>query len=62
MISCSFRKAMLEPQKLIEPMIAASRIGIRLRSSRSPPEERNSTMLMSATAPPPRASRSRTRR
>jgi hypothetical protein len=43
---------MFEPQKEIEPMIAANRIGIRPRSSSSP-GWRNSTMLMSATAPPP---------
>src|SRR4051812_38706356 len=50
--SWSFRKAMIEPQKEIEPMIAANRIGIRLRSSSSP-GWRNSTTLISATAPPP---------
>jgi hypothetical protein len=52
-ISWSFPKAMFEPQKEIEPMIAANRIGIRVRSARSPPEWRKSAHEMSATAPPP---------
>ena len=52
-VSCSLRKAMLEPQKEIEPMIAANRIGISASSSRSPPDSRNSTNEISATAPPP---------
>ena len=51
--SCSFRKAMFEPQKEIEPMIAANRIGISSSAGRSPPAPRNSTTLISATAPPP---------
>ena len=50
--SCSFRKAMFEPQKEIEPMIAANRIGISASSGMST-SDRNSTTLMSATAPPP---------
>ena len=33
--SCSFRKAMFEPQKEIEPMIAANRIGISASSGMS---------------------------
>ena len=51
--SWSFRKAMFEPQKEIEPMIAANRIGISSSAGRSPPAPRNSTTLISATAPPP---------
>ena len=41
--SCSFRKAMFEPQKEIEPMIAANSIGISSSSGRSPRAARNST-------------------
>ncbi len=52
-VSWSLRNAMFEPQKEIEPMIAANRIGIRASSSRSPPASRNSTNEISATAPPP---------
>ena len=44
---------MFEPQKETDPMIAANRIGISASSSMSPPVSRNSTRLMSATAPPP---------
>ena len=54
--SCSFRNAMFEPQKEIEPMIAANRIGISASSGGLPPSSsasRNSTTLISATAPPP---------
>jgi hypothetical protein len=51
--SCSFRKATLEPQKEIEPTIAANRIGISSRAGRLPPALRNSTTAISATAPPP---------
>ena len=55
MISWSLPKAMFEPQKEIEPMIAANsdrdrdvqRLGGRRRVSR------NSTQAISATAPPP---------
>ena len=48
---------MFEPQKEIEPMIAARRIGISASSSGLPPvsssASRYSTTLISATAPPP---------
>ncbi len=37
-ISCSLPKAMFEPQKEIEPMIAAKRMGMPSSSGRSPPE------------------------
>src|SRR5919197_3374557 len=53
MSSWSLANATSEPQKLIEPMIAANRAGISASSSMSPPERRYSTMLISATAPPP---------
>ena len=55
--SWSLRKAMIEPQKEIEPMIAANRTGIRTSSSGlTPPSSsasRYSTTEISATAPPP---------
>ena len=51
--SCSLPKATFEPQKLIEPMIAANSVGISCSSGMSPPASRNSTTLISATAPPP---------
>ena len=54
--SCSFPKAMFEPQKETDPMIAANRIGIRVSSSGLPPNSRYSrysTHEISATAPPP---------
>ena len=41
-ISWSLPKAMFEPQKEIEPMIAANRMGMRSSSGRSPPTSRNS--------------------
>ena len=44
---------MFEPQNETDPMIAANRIGISASSSMSPPVSRNSTRLISATAPPP---------
>ena len=47
---------MIEPQKEIEPMIAANSIGISVSSSGLPPSSsasRYSTRLISATAPPP---------
>ena len=44
---------MFEPQKEIEPMIAANRMGISSSSGRSPPVRRNSAQAISATAPPP---------
>ena len=45
---------MFEPQKEIEPMIAANRIGISASQRRGRrPRARNSTTLISATAPPP---------
>ena len=47
---------MIEPQKEIEPMIAANSIGISVSSSGLPPSSsasRYSTTLISATAPPP---------
>ncbi len=52
---CSLPNAMFEPQKEIEPMIAAKTSGMpTARSSlRSPPRWRNSAHAMSATAPPP---------
>ena len=56
-VSWSLRKAMIEPQKEIEPMIAANRIGISTSSSgfTPPPSSasRYSTTEISATAPPP---------
>ena len=55
--SCSFPKAMFEPQNETEPMIAANRIGISASSSGLPPvissASRYSTNEISATAPPP---------
>ena len=54
--SCSFPKAMFEPQNETDPMIAANRIGIRVSSSGLPPaasDSRYSTNEISATAPPP---------
>ena len=53
--ACSLAKAMFEPQKEIEPMIAAKTSGMPTSSSvlRSPPSSRNSAQAMSATAPPP---------
>ena len=54
--SCSLPKAMFEPQKEIEPMMAASRIGISVSSSGLPPAARSSrysAQEISATAPPP---------
>ena len=50
--SCSLENATFEPQNEIEPMIAASTIGISASSSMSD-SERNSTSEISATAPPP---------
>ena len=50
--SWSFEKATFEPQNEIEPMIAASTIGISASSSMSD-SERNSTSEIRATAPPP---------
>jgi hypothetical protein len=55
--SCSLPNAMFEPQKEIEPMIAANRIGISWSSSGLPVPTsswwRYSTNEISATAPPP---------
>ena len=54
--SWSLRKAMFEPQKEIDPMIAANSIGISVSSGGLPPSSsasRYSTRLISATAPPP---------
>jgi hypothetical protein len=54
--SCSLRKATFEPQKEIDPMIAAKSIGISSSSGGLPPSSsasRYSTTLISATAPPP---------
>ena len=54
--SWSFAKAMFEPQKETEPMIAASRVGISSSSGIAPPRLipwRISDQAMSATAPPP---------
>ena len=50
--SCSFENATFEPQNEIEPMIAASTIGISASSGMSC-SSRNSTSEISATAPPP---------
>ncbi len=50
--SWSFANATFEPQNEIEPMIAANTIGISSSSAMSCPS-RNSTRLISATAPPP---------
>ena len=51
--SCSFEKATFEPQNEIEPMIAASTIGISASSVDVAAAARNSTSEISATAPPP---------
>ena len=52
--SCSLPKAMFEPQKEIEPTIAANSDGISVLSGKSPPKWwRYSTHAISATAPPP---------
>ena len=54
MSSCSLPKATLEPQKEIEPTIAAKTSGMPTSSSvRSPPRSRNSAHAISAIAPPP---------
>ena len=54
MSSCSLPNAMFEPQKEIEPTIAAKTSGMPSSSSvRSPPCSRNSAHAMSAIAPPP---------
>ena len=52
-ISCSLPKAMFEPQKETDPMIAENSIGISVSRGRSPPAWRNSAHAISATAPPP---------
>ena len=56
-ISCSFPKAMFEPQNEIEPTIAANRIGISCSRIGLAPvcssASRYSTNEISATAPPP---------
>ncbi len=56
-ISCSLPNAMFEPQKEIEPTIAANRIGISCSSSGLTPvssrDSRYSTNEIRATAPPP---------
>ncbi len=56
-ISCSFANAMFEPQKEIEPMIAANSDGIIAFAYQSPSGPgkpwRNSAQAISATAPPP---------
>ena len=53
--SCSLPKATSEPQKEIEPTIAANmlKIATYVATPSNPPEVRNSTHAMSATAPPP---------
>ena len=54
MSSCSLPKAMFEPQKEIDPTIAANTSGMPTsRSVRSPPCSRNSAHAISAIAPPP---------
>ena len=51
--SCSFAKAMFEPQNETEPITAANRTGMNSSSGKSTGAWRNSDQAISATAPPP---------
>ena len=52
---CSFPAAMIEPEKVTDPMITSSRVGTDVEAPMLPPIVMKSRMATSAAAPPPTA-------